>query len=258
MPLVANTAIIHPKAEIEDNVEIGPYSIIGENVTIGEGSKIASHTVLDGWTTLGKNCHIGVGAVIGTQPQDLKYRGGESYVYIGDNSTIREYATVNRGTYEGETTIVGNNCMVMASCHIAHNCVLQDRVIMASFAGLAGHITIEENAIIGGLVGIHQFVRIGRGAIVGGGSAVRQDILPYTKASGNPCKSKGLNIIGLKRINYSPERRSYLKKAYRIIFRSNLTQEQAIDRLVEEFSEVPEVMHMVEFMRSSERGLARL
>lgn len=258
MPLVANTAIVHPKAEIGENVEIAPYAIIGENVKIKDGAVIGPHAVIEGWTTIGKNCRIGVGAVIGSEPQDLKYRGGESYVVIGDHTTIREYATVNRGTFEGESTTVGNNCLVMASCHIAHNCVLEDRVIVASFAGLAGHIVVEENAIIGGLVGIHQFCRIGRGAIVGGSSGVRQDILPYTKASGNPSRSKGLNVVGLRRINYSPERISKLKKAYRIIFRSNLTEERSIQLLLEEFSDVPEVLDMVKFMQESKRGLARM
>lgn len=258
MPLVANTAIVHPKAEIGENAEIGHYAIIGENVKIGDSCIIGSHAVLEGWTTLGKNCRIGVGAVIGSEPQDLKFTGGESYVTIGDNSCIREYATINRGTFEGESTIIGKNCLIMASCHVAHNCVLHDRVIMASFAGLAGHIVVEENAIIGGLVGVHQFVHIGRSAIIGGGSAVRQDILPYTKATGNPCRSKGLNIIGLKRMNFSPQRRTNLKNAYRIIFRSNLTETQAIKRLKTEYPDVEEIQYMVHFMEQSDRGLARM
>ncbi len=258
MPLVSNTAVVHPKAKIGENVEIGPYAIIGEHVEIGNDSQIGPHAMIEGWTKLGKNCRIGHGAVIGSEPQDLKFRGGESYVEIGDNSTIREYATVNRGTYEGEKTLVGKNCFVMSYCHIAHNCVLQDRVIMSSYAGLAGHIEIEENAIIGGLVGIHQFVRIGRCSIIGGGAAVRQDILPYTKGGGNPCKSRGLNYVGLKRLNYSPERISTLKKAYRIIFRSNLTEQVAINQLIDEFGDAPEVKHMVDFMNASDRGLARV
>lgn len=258
MPLVASTAIVHPKAELADDVEIGQFSIIGEHVKLGEGTRIGPHVVLEGWTHIGKNCLIGYGAVIGSEPQDLKFRGGESYVKIGDNTVIREYATVNRGTFEGEVTAIGNNCYVMSYCHVAHNCVLKDRVIMSSYAGLAGHIEIEENAIIGGLVGIHQFVRIGRCSIVGGGAAVRQDILPYTKATGNPCKSKGLNIIGLRRLNYSPERISNLKKAYRIIFRSNLTEVKAIKLLSDELASSDEVKHMIDFMNASNRGLARM
>lgn len=258
MPLVSNSAIVHPSAEIGENVEIGPFAVVGENVKIGDGTKIAPHAILEGWTTIGRKCRIGVGAVIGSDPQDLKFLGEESYVIIGDNTTIREYATINRGTYAGEATRVGNNCFVMSYCHIAHNCVLEDWVIMASFAGLAGHIRIEQHAIIGGLVGIHQFVQIGRNAIVGGGSAVRQDILPCTAAGGNPCKSRGLNIVGLKRHNYSPERISQLKHAYKIIMRSKLSETEAIARLKEEMSDVPEVMHMVDFINTSQRGLARL
>ncbi len=258
MPSVSNSAIVHPSAEIGENVEVGPFAVVGENIQIGDGTKIAPHAVLDGWTTIGRNCRIGVGAVIGSTPQDLKYRGEESYVVIGDNTTIREYATINRGTYEGEVTSVGNHCFVMSYCHIAHNCVLEDWVIMASFAGLAGHIRVEQHAIIGGLVGIHQFVQIGRNAIVGGGSAVRQDILPCTAAGGNPCKSRGLNIIGLKRHNFSPERISQFKHAYKIIMRSKLCEKAAIERLTGEMSDVPEIMHMVDFMQRSERGLARV
>ncbi|MEW6235327.1 MAG: acyl-ACP--UDP-N-acetylglucosamine O-acyltransferase [Candidatus Omnitrophota bacterium] len=257
MSLVSNTAVVHPQAEIGDNVEIGPYAIVGENVKIAEGSVIGPHVVLDGSTTIGRHCKIGVGAVIGGEPQDLKYRGDDSLVIIGDNTVIREYATINRATFEGEATVVGKNCLVMSYCHIAHNCVLEDRVIMSSFAGLAGHIRVEENAIIGGLVGVHQFVQIGRNSIVGGGSAVRQDILPYTQSGGNPCKSRGLNIVGLRRYNYSPERISQLKKAYKAIFRSKMTEQDAVEYLKTEMGDVPEVVHMVQFIERSKRGLAR-
>ena len=258
MALVSNNASVHPSAEIGENVEIKPYAVIGERVKIGDGSVIGSHAVLEGFTTLGRNCRIGHGAVLGSEPQDLKFRGDESYVIVGDNTTIREYATVNRGTFEGEATRVGSNCLVMAYCHIAHNCILEDRVIMASYAGLAGHIHVEENAIIGGLVGVHQFVHIGRNSIIGGGSAVRQDILPYTTNGGNPCKSRGLNIVGLKRHNYSPERISKLKRAYKVIMRSKLTEQQAIEILQNEITDAPEVQYMIEFMKRSERGLARV
>ena len=257
MPLVSSTSIVHPGAQLGDNVEIGHFAIVGENCKIGDGSKISAHSIIDGWTTIGRNCKIGVGAVIGGEPQDLKYRGEEAYVIIGDNTTIREYATVNRGTFEGEATIIGNNCLVMSYCHIAHNCELKDRVIMSSFAGLAGHILVEENAIIGGLAGIHQFVQIGRNAIIGGGSAVRQDVLPYTSAGGNPCRIAGLNAIGLKRHNYSPERISNLKHAFKIIFRSGLTEQAALQTLEAEYKDIPEVEHMIEFIRRSTRGLAR-
>jgi len=258
MPQVASTAIVHPNAHLGENVEISHYAIIGEQCKVGDGSYIGPHAILEGWTHIGRNCKIGAGAVIGSEPQDLKFRGEESYVKVGDNTTIREYATVNRGTFEGESTLIGNNCLIMSYCHIAHNCVLQDRVIMASSAALAGHILIEENAIIGGLVGVHQFCHIGRNSIIGGCSAVRQDILPYTSAGGNPCRSKGLNITGLKRHNFSPERISQLKNAYRLIFRSQLTEDQALEKLEKESLDSPEIIHMIEFVRNSSRGLARL
>jgi UDP-N-acetylglucosamine acyltransferase len=258
MHYMSNHACIHENAQIGENVEISPYAIIGEHVTIKDGTKIGPHSVIEGWTTIGKNCRIGAGAIVGSEPQDLKYRGDVSYVEIGDNTTIREYATINRGTFEGEITKVGSYCLIMSYCHIAHNCILGDRVIMASFAGLAGHIIVEDNAIIGGLVGVHQFVHIGRNAIIGGSSGVRQDILPYTSCSGTPAKPHGLNIIGLRRHNFSPERISRLKKAYKVIFRNGLTEAKALVQLEDEYENVPEVQHMIDFMKSSERGIARM
>jgi len=258
MSLVSNNASVHPRAELGENVEVKPYAVIGENVKIGDGTVIGSHVVIEGWTSIGRKCRIEHGAVLGSDPQDLKFRGDESYVIIGDNTTIREYATINRGTYEGEATTVGSNCLVMSYCHIAHNCLLEDRVIMASHAGLAGHIHVEEHAIIGGIVGIHQFVHIGRNSIIGGGSAVRQDVLPYTTCGGNPCKSRGVNSVGLRRNNYSPERISNLKRAYKIVMRSKLTERRAIEVLQEEMPDVPEVKYMIDFINRSERGLARV
>lgn len=258
MTNITNHAVIHPRAELGVNVEIGPYAVVGEHVKIGDGTKIGAHAILEGWTTIGRNCKIETGAVLGSEPQDLKYRGGESYVLIGDNTTIREYATVNRATFDGEATVVGSSCLIMSYCHIAHNCVLEDRVIMSSFAGLAGHILVEQNAIIGGLVGVHQFVQIGRNAIVGGGSAVRQDILPFTAAGGNPCKCASINAVGLRRHNYSQERITRLKRAFKIVFRSKLSEKDAIDTLRHEYSGEPDIEHIVSFMERSKRGLARM
>lgn len=257
MPFVDNNASVHPKAEIGENVEIGPFAVIGEHAKIGDNSKIGSHAVIENWTTIGKNCKIFTGAVIGSDPQDLKFRGECSYVDVGDNTTIREYATVNRGTYENETTKIGSSCLIMAYCHVAHNCVLEDRVIMSSFAGLAGHIHIEEHAIIGGLVGIHQFVRIGRNSIIGGCSGVRQDVMPYSVAGGNPCRAIGINIVGLRRHNFSPERISSLKKAYKTVLRSKMCETDALVFLKEELSDSAEVKHMIEFIEKSQRGLLR-
>lgn len=257
MPDVDSNASVHPKAEIGENVEIGPFAVVGEHTKIGDNTKIGPHAVIEGWTTIGNNCKIFAGAVIGSDPQDLKFRGEESYVEVGDNTTIREYATVNRGTYEGETTSIGSSCLIMSYCHIAHNCVLEDRVIMSSFAGLAGHIYVEQHAIIGGLVGIHQFVRIGRNSIIGGCSGVRQDVLPYSVANGNPCRAVGINIVGLRRLNFSPERISKLKRAYKTMFRKNLCEKDAVKIIQDELSDDAEVKHILDFIEKSGRGLAR-
>jgi len=254
---IASTAIIHPRAQIGDDVQIGPYSVVGENVRIGRGTEIGAHVILDGWTTIGEYCRIFTGAVVGSEPQDLKFKGGQSFVRIGDHTTIREYCTVNRGTMEGEETRVGQRCLLMAYSHIAHNCILEDGVIMASFSALAGHIRIESDAIIGGIVAVHQFCQVGRYAIVGGASAVRQDVLPYTRVAGNPCRPYGINTVGLKRHGFSDERVRNLKQAYRTVFRSKLTEGQALQRLEEEMPDDEDIRHIVEFMRRSERGVSR-
>ena len=255
---IATTAIIHPRAQIGENVTVGPYSVLGEHVSIGAGTEIGSHVVLDGWTTIGARCRIFTGAVIGSDPQDLKYEGGESYVVVGDDTIIREYCTVNRGTYPGEETRIGGNCLVMAYAHIAHNCVVQDRVIIASFAALAGHITVQENAIIGGLSAIHQFVKIGRNAIVGGASGVTLDVLPFCLAAGKPARMHGLNSVGLRRHGYDPKSIRQLKEAYRTIFRSGLSERKALEWLKEHRSECPDPYGiLIEFIEGSERGLLR-
>ncbi len=255
---IATTAIIHPRAQIGENVTIGPYSVIGEHVRIGPGAEIGSHVVLDGWTTLGAKCKIFTGAVIGSDPQDLKFEGGESYVTIGDGTIIREYSSINRGTFPGEETRIGSHCLLMAYSHVAHNCVIQDRVIIASFAALGGHIVVEENAIIGGLVAIHQFVHIGRNAIVGGASGVTQDLLPFCMATGRPAHVHGLNRVGLKRHGFDSKAMRSLKDAYRAIFRAGLSEKDALSWLKEHRSECPEHYdRLIKFIENSERGLCR-
>lgn len=254
---IASTAIIHPRAQIGDDVQIGPYSVVGEHVRIGRGTEIGAHVILDGWTTIGEYCRIFTGAVVGSEPQDLKFKGDESFVRIGDHTTIREYCTVNRGTLTGEETRVGQRCLLMAYSHVAHNCILEDSVIMASFSALAGHIRIESNAIIGGLVAVHQFCQVGRYAIVGGASAVRQDVLPYTRAAGNPCRPYGINTVGLKRHGFSDDRVRNLKRIYRRIFRSKLTEVQALEQLEKDLSDDEDVRRISEFVRRSERGICR-
>lgn len=252
------TAVVDPGASLEEGVVIGPFTIIGDRVTIGRGTRIGSHVVIEGETEIGEGCQIFHHAIIGVQPQDLKYRGEEARVRIGPQTVIREFATVHRGTAGGGgITVVGSRNYVMAYAHIAHDCLLGDDVVMASLSALAGHVVIEEHAIIGGLVGIHQFVRIGRYALVGACSAVLQDIPPYVKAQGNRAKPYGLNTVGLRRHGFSAGVINRLKQAYRIVFLSGLNTTQALARIEEELPSCPEVDHFVKFIRDSERGIAR-
>ncbi len=250
------TAIVHPKAEIGEDVKIGPFTVIGENVIIGRGTEVAPHVVIEGWTKFGETCRIFPFATIGTIPQDLKFQGEESRISIGDRNTIREYVTINRGTEGGgRVTTLGNDNLLMAYVHIAHDCHIGHHVIMANAATLAGHITIQDYAVIGGLVGIHQFVRIGRYAIIGGFSGISQDIPPFVTASGSRARLYGINLTGLKRHGFSEERLSTLKKVYRILFRSKLSLKEAIKRVSDEFSDSPDAQEIAGFIESSERGI---
>ena len=256
--MIHTTAVIDKKAELDTDVEIGPYCVIGPHVRIGRGTTIGPHTVIDGWTQIGENCKIFQFASIGAIPQDLKYQGEESWVVIGNNNVIREFVTVNRGTSQsGGKTTIGNNNLFMAYCHVAHDCSIGNQVILANAATLAGHIVIEDCAIVGGLVAVHQFVRLGCHSIIGGSSGVNQDIPPYLMANGQRAKLYGLNIVGLKRHKFSDEALQNLKKAYRIIFRSGLTLEKSLTKLQSEVKNSPEVDHLVNFIKSSERGIAR-
>ena len=222
------TAIIDQSAVIGDNVSIGPYAIIGPECTIGNDCQIGSSVAIHKWTELGPGCRVWHGASLGGDPQDLKYRGARTDVKIGANTVIREYATINRSTGEGHSTTVGQNCFVMAYCHIAHECEVGNNVILANCATLAGHVTIEDFANIGGLTTVYQFTRVGCHCIVGGSSAIQKDVVPYTKAFGNPLKMYGLNSIGLTRRGFSEEQKSLLSKAYRILFRANLKDRKSV------------------------------
>jgi UDP-N-acetylglucosamine acyltransferase len=256
--MIHKTAIVDPGAEIGEGVEIGAYSIIGPKVKIGAYTKIYPHVVIQGPTEIGEKCTIFPFASLGEIPQDLKYKGGETKLIIGNNNVIREYVTINRGTEEGGgKTVIGNNNFFMAYSHIAHDCTIKDFVIMANSATLAGHITIEEYAVIGGLVAIHQFVKIGRNAFIGGCSAIPQDVPPYCLAVGNRARLYGLNLTGLKRNNFSSEAIKNLKNAYRIIFRSGLTLNEAFQKIAETITDSPEVDHLVEFIKQSKRGILR-
>lgn len=251
------TAIVSPRANLDEGVKVDPYSIIGKNVTVGRGTKIGPHVQLDGWTHIGKECTICKGVVIGTLPQDINFENGKSFVKIGDRNLIREYTTIHRGTKEGSTTRIGNDNFFMAYSHIAHNCVVEDGVVIANVGTLAGYVTVEKKAIIGGLSAVHQYVRIGTYSIVGGCSKVVKDVPPYTKADGHPTTLWGLNSVGLRRANFSLQTRKALKKAYQILFRSGLNTSQAVEKISNELESSPPVRHLCSFIKNSQRGICK-
>ncbi len=252
------TAVIHPRARIAEDVEIGPYTIVGEHVTIGRGTKIASHVVIEGWTTIGERNHIFPFSSVGTPPQDIGYRNEETYLLIGDDNVIRECATIHRATTKEERkTVIGNNNFLMAYSHVAHDSRLGNHITMANSVALGGHIVIEDYAILGGMAAVHQFVRIGAYAIVGGLTGVGMDIPPYVTASGSSAQLYGLNLVGLKRRGFSDETISTLKKAYKIVFRSGMTLEEALKKVQTELGDSREVAHLVDFIRNTKRGVTR-
>lgn len=250
------TAVIHPGTKLAPDVEIGPYSIIGEHVSLGSGCVVGAHCVLEGHTTIGKNNRIHTGAAIGGAPQDLKYQGQETSLEIGDNNNFREYVTVNIGTVEGGgTTRIGNNVHIMAYSHIAHDCIIHDGVIIANGGTLGGHVEIGEKAIVGGLVALHQSVRVGKLSIIGGCSKAVQDVIPFAMIDGHPARVYGLNLLGLKRAGIPPEVQRHLKRALQLLFRSGLSREAALERIERECGQSSEVLHLMDFVRSSERGI---
>lgn len=252
------TAIVEEGAILGKNVVIEPYAIVKKNVTLEDGVTIKSHAYIDGYTTIGEGTTIYPSASIGTKPQDLKYRGEKTYVVIGKNCDIREFVTINSSCQEGTVVQVGDNCLIMANCHIAHNCIVGNRVIMANNALLAGHVTVEDFAIIGGMTPIHQFVRIGAYAMVGGMSRVTHDVPPYSIGGGIPFKFGGLNSIGLKRNGIPLEVRRVLSQAFKLVYRSGLPLNVALDRIEKELPLLPEVRHWLKFCRESKRGLMGL
>ena len=254
---IHETAVVYPGARIGKNVEIGPYSVIGENVEIGEGTVIGPHVVITGWTSIGRDCKIYQFASIGEEPQDLKFAGEKSYVFIGDRTKIREGATVHRATGEGEETRIGNDCLLMAYTHVAHNCVLGNNIIMSNASMLAGHVVVEDRVVIGGITGVHQFVKIGRNAMIGGTSKLVQDVVPYTIVDGHPAYVVGLNSVGISRAGIPVESRRNIKKAYKILYRSGLSLAQAIAVIEQEVDTCEEVEHFLRFLRNAERGICR-
>ncbi|MCK5548000.1 MAG: acyl-ACP--UDP-N-acetylglucosamine O-acyltransferase [Thermoplasmata archaeon] len=255
--IIHPTAIVHPDAAIAHGVTIGPHAVIGRNVTIGDGTKIYPNVVIDGNTTIGRFCEIFPGASIGLKCQDLKYKGERTYVIIGDQTVIRECATVNSSTGDEGKTIVGKRCFLMAYSHVAHNSTLGDEVIMANSATLAGHIVIEDKAILSGLVAVHQYVRIGTLSITGGLSKVNQDVPPYSLSDGNPCSVRDINVIGLRRHGFDLETRSIIRRAFKILFKSGLNTRHALQRVRDEIPRIPQIIHLIEFVENSKRGIGR-
>ncbi len=256
--MIHSTAIIDPKAEIDENVTVGPYAIINKNVYIASGTVIGSHATIDSYTDIGPNCQIFQYASVGTVPQAVRFKGEVTYLKIGRNTIIREFATLNRGTeFGGGVTEIGEDNFLMAYTHIAHDCKTGKGVIMANNATLAGHIVIGDYVIIGGLVAIHQFVRIGEYAYIGGKSALSKDIPPYVIAAGDRATLHGLNKVGLRRHQFSENTISELKRAYRIIFRIGLTVNEAVERVLAEVENLPEVKNFVNFIKSTQRGITR-
>lgn len=256
--LIHPTAVIHPHAELHHTVQVGAYAVIGAHVTVGSETIIGAHAVLEGPLEIGARNQIFAGAAIGMEPQDLKFVGEPSWVKIGDNNSIREYVTINRATGAGEATVIGNNNLLMAYVHVAHNCVIEDNVIIPNSVALGGHVHIESQARLGGVLGVHQFVHIGRQAMVGGMARINRDVPPYMLVEGNPARVRTLNLVGLKRSSIDPTDLLMLKKAFRFLYRSNLTFKDALEQL-ELLGDTPYLQHLRRFILLSQmpgrRGL---
>ncbi len=258
MVTIHPTALVERGAELADGVSVGAYTIVGPEVRVGPATSIGSHTILEGRTEIGAECHIGSHVIIGAPPQDVKYHGEPTRVFIGDRTLVREFASIHRASTGGSgVTNIGSENFLMAYVHVAHDCQLADRVIMANQASLAGHVEIGRSAVIGGMSGVHQFVRIGEYAFLGACSAVLQDIPPYVKAQGNRAKPFGLNVVGLRRHGFSAEAIHALKQAYRILFTSGLNTSQALAQLEQEFGGFSEVRQFIDFVKRSLRGISK-
>ncbi|HJP60392.1 MAG TPA: acyl-ACP--UDP-N-acetylglucosamine O-acyltransferase [Gemmatimonadaceae bacterium] len=252
---IHSTAIISPDAEIGSDVEVGPFAIVGENCVVGDGCVISPRATLERNVKLGSKVRVGIGTILGGLPQDLKFAGEETTVEIGDGTVIREYTTVNRGTAQSFKTSVGKNCLLMSYVHLGHDCHIGNNVILSNVVQLAGHVTIEDRAIVSGLSAVHQFVRIGSQSFIGGCSRVSKDIPPFLKAVGNPVRLYGLNTVGLQRGGMDEATIRELKRAYRLLFRSDLNVSQAMERVQNELEPLPEVLELVRFLEASERGV---
>jgi len=252
---IHKTAIVHKQAKLADDIEVGPYCVIGDEVTIGAGTKIGPHCIINGITKIGKANKFYGASSIGSDPQDLKYKGEKTVLEMGDNNIVREYVTLNRGTDASGKTIIGNNNLFMAYSHVAHDCIVGNNCVLANVGTLGGHVELEDNVIIGGMVGVHQFCKIGKLAIIGGCSKPTQDIIPYSKSDGRPLKIFGINSIGLQRAGADKASISALKKAFKILFREGLGVPNALKKIESEVTDCAEIKHLIEFIKKSKRGI---
>lgn len=259
MNSVHPTAVVYKGAELGDDVVLGPGAVIGQHVKIGDGTTIGAHAIVDGHTTIGKMCKVFPHAVLGTAPQDLKYSNEPTSLVLGDRNIIREFVTIHRGTPQGRgVTTVGSDVFLMAYCHVAHDNILADNVIVANNSQLAGHVKLDEFAIVGGVSAIHQFVRVGPHAFIGGGSVVVMDVPPFCKATGNRARLHGINTIGLKRRGFDESQLRAVRKAYKLAFHSNLLVREAVERIEEDLlQQCPDLHLFTEFLSTSERGVTR-
>jgi len=250
-------AYVHPSAKIARNVVIDPFTTIHGNVEIGEGTWIGSNVTIMEGARIGKNCNIFPGAVISAVPQDLKYQGEDTIVEIGDNTTIRECVTINRGTTDRMKTKIGKNCLIMAYCHIAHDCIVGDNCIFSNNTNLAGHITVGDHVVLAGLVAVHQFCQIGSHSFVTGGSLVRKDVPPYVKAAREPLSYVGINSVGLRRRGFSTEKIKEIQDIYRMLYQKHFNTTQAVGIIEAEMQATPERDEIVQFIKNSARGIMK-
>lgn len=254
--IIHPNAVVHPAAKLGQDVQIGPGAVVGEHVQIGDRTVLGAHVVADGWTTVGSDCRVFTGAILGSECQDLKFKGERSYMRIGNKNIIREYVTMNRATGEDAATVVGDQNLIMAYAHVGHDSIIGNSNIVANAVTLAGHVTIENHTNIGGLTAIHQYVRVGSYAMIGGYSRIVKDVPPYILCAGSPLRIVGINRIGLERKGFDNERIKIIEHAYRIMYRSKLNVSQAMKKLEEENSQ-PDVVPFVEFIHASERGISK-
>ncbi len=255
--MIHPSAVVHPNAKIARGVEIGPYCIVGENVSIGTGTVLQAHVVVNGWTEIGEECQIFPFATIGAASQDRKYFGERAFTKIGNRTTLREYVSIQRATGEDEVTAVGDDCLLLAYVHIAHNCIVGNHVTMSNLAQLAGHVEVGDYATIGGMAGIHQFTRIGRYAMVGGASKLTKDVPPFFLIEGNPAEPYGLNSVGLRRAGFSVEERNEIKKFYKMLYTPKLNVSQAVEEMKADAATGPG-REIIAFLEApSQRGILK-